>query len=190
MISEKMQHVATIVAVLLGGVSLSLVVDSRIIMYVILAVTALISGFYAWFAVRKQLTVHSSLHRIAATFFVWCAFSSVFAARSFQLISTPLLILCGALLAACAALLWVWSVERHKMLSVFLGVLTFEWFIIFLFGPANYMVLGGLLTVAFTSTALLFGFQTDSVTRRDVARHIIITLLISFIFILGFRWVL
>ncbi len=195
MISEKVQHIATIPAVLLGGVMLGLVVDSRIILYTLLTMTLVVALACVWFIVRKpEIVNHRSPLHIAVTFFSWTAFASLFAARAFQIVSIPVLLIIGLALAVISGFLWTWpqaAYEQRTTLAHLLSLLTFQWFVIFLFAPANYMVLGALMAVVFTSTALLFEFHNDSsITRRDVVVHIIVTLLVSSIFILGFKWVL
>jgi hypothetical protein len=53
------------------------------------------------------------------------------------------------------------------------------------------MVLGALMTIAYTTTALLFEFQNEeSVERADFVRHIVVAIALAFVFILGFTWTL
>lgn len=193
MISEKTQHVATIVAVIVGGLTLSLMLDSRIAVYVLVAVTSALALIFGILTSQKKLPKYPALHHAASSFFVWTSFAALFAGSTFQLVKLPVMLLLGAILAIVAAFLWPWPHDQDskKMRIWLLALIAYEWFLMFLFAPANYMVLGALMSIAYTSTALLFEFHlANEHAEKNVARHLVVTAAIALIFILGFTWVL
>lgn len=188
---EKLQHRAIPVATLLGGVSLALFIDSSFVTYVLLAATAALCGYVGWLAYTNKLEAHRSIHQITCAFFAWVAFSSVFAARAFQLYSLPVVVLLGAVLTTALAFMWPAHIQPRELGWRVLAIFGFEWFLILLFAPANYLVLGALFMTTFISTALLLDSHSrESVSRREVITHIVVTVLIAMLFIVGFKWTL
>ena len=192
MVFEKRMQLATIAAMIVGSSFLSLIIDSRNLVYVLIVMTLGAAGLYGWLAFRGTLDNYLAIKHAAASFFVWTFFAALFALSTLQVMHLWWTLLGGALLSALVGFLWPWQqhVER-KIYWILLAALTFEWFLIFQFATANYMVIGALMTIAYTSTALMFEFQDEVIATRTVlVRHILTTIAFAFIFILGFSWTL
>lgn len=135
---EKARKPLTVLAVLVSATGLALLVDGRKVLIEICVVALALTVFFVWAWIRAYQNFWK-IQRVMAAFFLWSATSAVFAFRMLHLESLYLIIFLGALVAIFVGLLW--SPVR------FLGALiTFEWFVIFLFAPASYAVLGALTT--------------------------------------------
>jgi hypothetical protein len=192
MVSEKRMQLATIAAMIVGSVFLGLILDSRSVLYALAGITLVLSGLYGFLAFRGKLPNYPAIAHAAPSFFVWTLFAALFAMSMLQVISVWIVILISVFVSALVGFLWPWkSSDERRVFSILLGALSFEWFLVLQFATANYMVLGALMTIAYTTTALLFEFQNEeSVERADFVRHIVIAIALAFVFILGFTWTL
>lgn len=192
MVSEKKLQIATIATMLAGSSFLGLILDSRNVLYALGVLTIVVCVLYGWIAFRGKLQNYPAIAHAAPSFFAWTLFAGLFAMSTLQVIPVWSAIIVGVFVSALVGFLWPWKAgdERH-VFSALLGALTLEWFFILQFATANYMVLGALMAIAYTSTALLFEFQNDETVGRSVIiRHIVTTIAIALIFILGFSWTL
>jgi hypothetical protein len=192
MVSEKRMQIATIAAMIAGSAFLSLILDSRNVVYALGVLTLAVSAIYGGLVIRGTLENYVAIKHAAASFFAWTFFAALFALSTLQVVNLWVTLLGGALLSALVGFLWPWQQHfERKTHWILLAALTFEWFLVLQFATANYMVIGALMTIAYTSTALLFEFQDEVIATRTVLiRHILTTIALAFIFILGFSWTL
>lgn len=192
MVSEKRMQLATIAAMIVGSSFLSLILDSRNVLYALVGLTLALSALFGYLAFRGKLANYPAIAHAAPSFFVWTLFAALFAMSMLQVISVWAVILISVAASALVGFLWPWkSPDDRTMFSILLGALSFEWFLVLQFATANYMVLGALMTIAYTTTALVFEFQNEeTIERADIARHIVVAAALAFVFILGFTWTL
>ena len=192
MVSEKKLQIATIAAMIAGSSLLGLILDSRRVLYALAVLTAAVCVLYGWIAFRGKLPSYPAISHAAPSFFAWTLYAGLFAMSTLQVIPLWSGVVVGIVVSALVGFLWPWKINEHRYIfSALLGALTVEWFLILQFATANYMVLGALMAIAYTSTALLFEFQYDETVQRSViVRHIATTIAIALIFILGFSWTL
>lgn len=192
MVFEKRMQMVTIATMIVGSSFLGLILDSRNVLYVLGVLTLALCGLYGWLMFREKLGDYPAITHAAPTFFAWTLFAGLFAMSTLQVIPLWSAIISGVFIAMVVGFLWPWKVQDERYtFSFLLSTLTFEWFVVLQFATANYMVLGALMAIAYTSTALLFEFQNDeSVERSVIVRHIVTSFAIALIFILGFSWTL
>lgn len=190
MIPEKIHNIAVPIAVLVGGIGLSLFVDSRTLMYGLVTISVIAAVVYASLAFRGLLGTYMTVHHAAVGFFLWSAAASIFGLRSLQISSLPVVLLAGLVLSLITGYCWVRTADAHSALWRLITLVTFEWFCILLFAPGSFMVLAALLTLGVATTATLFEKKPEELTRRTVMQSLVTALVIAALFIFGFRWVL
>ncbi|OGH62215.1 MAG: hypothetical protein A2848_00615 [Candidatus Magasanikbacteria bacterium RIFCSPHIGHO2_01_FULL_50_8] len=188
---KKNHRVATPILVLVSGIVLALFVDSRVLFYALIIVSAAIALAHAALSFRSKLESHDIVHGATAAFFLWAASSAIFGLRSLQIETLTAIIPLGIVCSLLVGFMWPLDASqffntRAKLISL----IALEWFIILLFAPGNFMVLGALLTIVVATSATLLEKNTDHLTRRAVIQTLVVAALVIALFVVGFRWVL
>lgn len=184
---EQLRTIVTPIGVAIAGVGLALFLDSRALFYFLSVIAVLIAGVYAYSARRGVFEKNISVHQAVVAFFCWAAASGIFGLRSLQIQPLWVVVIAGLVLSIAVG--WLW--HRDAMRARLTMLVAAEWFVVLLFAPGNFMVLGGLLTIIVVCTALLFDLPSAPEGRgRTAVRTIVASALVAALFIAGFRWVL
>ncbi len=108
-----------------------------------------------------------------------------------EILPPYILLVAGFLLCWYCAHLWFPQNEKKRMLERVLALVMCEWFIVLLFAPGGFMVLGALFAIAFTVCGMISEYiRLGTVTAKSVATTTVLGAIIGLIFIVGFRWAL
>ncbi len=194
----QLKKILTTISVFVGGCSLTFFIDGRGFVYgfgkqaVFLGVLSFCAAsIYGVCAMRGVLQKIPSLHTAAVAYIAWTLFSIAFGLHSLQVTSIWFAIVLGALISFFIGFLSVFeehSAHGYERVTAFIA---FEWFLVLLFAPASFLVLGALATIATIISAMIFDLhRVERDTSRAIFGLVFLGMLIFATFIFGFRWAL
>lgn len=157
---DQRTNIIITVAALLGSGALALLVDSRVIFYILLGCGVLV----AFGAPR----IGGAAQYAAFAWIVWAWIAAVFGVRSLQIAPLWVSALAGGIVCFGAALLWERAFAERRTATLIHLTLAIEALLVLFFATTSFFILGALHAVWFVGIGMLLHDATRGASRTRV----------------------